>query len=84
MTEVAPSEGAMRLMEDWLAQLDGVRGLSPRTLTAYRRDVAGYLGFLALHEGGPMGEAALGRVATGDPGYALLNRLVLLVDCLNH
>ena len=66
MTEVVPSEGAVRLMEDWLAQLDGVRGLSPRTLTAYRRDVAGYLGFLALHEGGPMGEAALGRVATGD------------------
>jgi integrase/recombinase XerC len=53
-------------MEDWLAQLGGVRGLSPRTLTAYRRDVAGYLGFLAQHEGGPMGAAALAGVATGD------------------
>ena len=62
----APSEGAARLMQDWLAQLGGVRGLSPRTLDAYRRDVSGYLGFLALHEGGPLGEAALGRVATGD------------------
>jgi integrase/recombinase XerC len=66
MTEVVPSQGALRLMEDWLAQLAGVRDLSPRTITAYRRDVAGYLGFLALHEGGPLGEAALGRVATGD------------------
>jgi integrase/recombinase XerC len=66
MTGVVPSEGAVRLMEDWLAQLGGVRGLSPRTLTAYRRDVAGYLGFLAQHEGGPMGAAALAGVATGD------------------
>jgi integrase/recombinase XerC len=66
MTGVVPSEGAVRLMEDWLAQLGGVRGLSPRTLTAYRRDVAGYLRFLAQHEGGPMGAAALAGVATGD------------------
>ena len=43
-----------------------MRGASPRTLTAYRRDVAGYLGFLAGHWGGPAGAAALARVGTAD------------------
>jgi integrase/recombinase XerC len=64
-TGIGPSEGAARLLEDWLGQLGGVRGLSPRTLDAYRRDVSGYLGFLAAHEGGPMGTAALAQVGTG-------------------
>jgi integrase/recombinase XerC len=62
----APSEGAVRLLQDWLAQLGAVRGASQRTLIAYRRDVAGYLGFLAGHWGGPAGAAALGAVSTGD------------------
>jgi integrase/recombinase XerC len=62
----APSEGAAELMEAWLAQLAAVRGASPRTLVAYRRDVSGYLGFLALHWGGPAGGAALARVAVAD------------------
>jgi integrase/recombinase XerC len=43
-----------------------VRGASPRTLVAYRRDVSGYLGFLALHWGGPAGGAALARVTVAD------------------
>ena len=64
MSAPAPSDGALALMEEWLAQLEAVRGLSPRTITAYRRDVSGYLGFLALHNGGPAGRAALGRVGT--------------------
>ncbi len=63
---VRPSEGAARLMLDWIAQLGAVRGASPRTLTAYRRDVANYLGFLAAHWGGPAGAATLGRVSTAD------------------
>ncbi len=53
-------------MHDWLAQLGAVRGMSPRTLTAYRRDVSGYLGFLAGHWGGPAGAAALARVSVSD------------------
>ncbi len=61
---MAPSDGAVDLLESWLGQLGGVRGLSPRTLEAYRRDVSGYLGFLALHEGGPMGAAALAATGT--------------------
>ena len=43
-----------------------MRGASPQTLTAYRRDVAGYLGFLAGHWGGPAGAAALAAVSTAD------------------
>ena len=66
MTAVAPSDGAAQLLRDWLDQLGAVKGASPRTLTAYERDVAGYLGFLARHWGGPAGAAALGRVGTGD------------------
>jgi len=60
------SAGATRLLEDWLTQLAAVRGSSPRTVEAYRADVAGYLGFLALHWGGPAGVAALGRVTVAD------------------
>ncbi len=66
MTETAASEGAVALLEAWLTQLGGIRDLSPRTLTAYRRDVSGYLGFLTRHFGGPCGAAALGRVSTSD------------------
>ncbi len=61
-----PSGGAEALLQEWLAQLGAVRGASQKTLTAYRRDVAGYLGFLAGHWGGPVGLAPLGRVSTGD------------------
>jgi integrase/recombinase XerC len=60
------SGGATQLLEDWLAQLGAVRDASPRTLVAYRRDVAGFLGFLAGHWGGPAGRAALGRVTVTD------------------
>ena len=63
---VTPSEGAAALMRHWLAQLGAVRGMSPRTIEAYGADVAGYLGFLAGHWGGPAGAAALGRVSTSD------------------
>ena len=57
-----PSAGAADLLERWLAQLSAVRQRSPKTVEAYRRDVAGYLGFLAGYQGGPMGLAALGDV----------------------
>ena len=62
----AASMGAAAAMADWLAQLAGVRGASPRTIEAYRRDVSGYLGFLADHWGGPAGVAALGDVGIAD------------------
>ena len=66
MTDPAPSEGAARLLEDWLDRMRGIRGASPRTITAYRRDVSGFLGFLALHHGGPAGRRALAEITTSD------------------
>lgn len=62
----AASDGAAAALADWLDILAGVRGLSPKTVEAYRRDVAGYLGFLAGHWGEPAGTAALGRISTAD------------------
>ena len=62
----ALSGGAADLLERWLAQLTAVRQRSAKTADAYRRDVAGYLGFLALHRGGPMGRQALGDVTLAD------------------
>ena len=61
-----PSAGAADLLDRWIANLGSVRGRSAKTLDAYRRDVAGFLGFMAGHTGGPMGQAALGAVAITD------------------
>ena len=67
LSDPAPGgEAASALLDAWLVQLAAVRGASPLTIDAYRRDVAGYLGFLAGHLGGPVGTAALGRVAVSD------------------
>lgn len=64
MTPLSP--GASALVEAWLAQLSALRGASPRTLTAYRADLAGFLGFLTRHRGEPVGPAGLARVGIGD------------------
>lgn len=50
-------------VNDWLDNLSALKGASLATLNAYRRDVYGYLGFLAAHRGGPSGLAAV--IATG-------------------
>ncbi len=60
------SAGAAELMARWLAQLTAVGHRSPKTVEAYRRDVARYLGFMAEHRGGPMGRAALGTVTLAE------------------
>ena len=65
-TAFIASEGAQALVERWLAGLTGIRNMSPRTIQAYRRDVAGFLGFLAGHWGGPAGRAALAQVGPRD------------------
>lgn len=64
MTE--PSAGAEVLLTRWLAQLSAVGRRSPKTVEAYRRDVARYLGFMARHRGGPMGRAALGEITLAE------------------
>lgn len=48
---------------DWLA---AERGASPRTIAAYRGDLALFLGFLATHWGGEPDLAGLGRITLAD------------------
>ena len=43
----------------WLDQLRALDGAAVNTISAYRRDVSGFLGFLAGHLGGAAGTAAL-------------------------
>ena len=68
MSAQAPSisDGATALLGDWLIHLAAVRDASDKTIDAYRRDVSGYIGFLTLHTGGPVGRGVLGDVAVGD------------------
>jgi integrase/recombinase XerC len=60
------SEGAAAAVEAWLVALRAGPGARPATLSAYRRDVTRFLGFLADHWGGPAGRGALARMATAD------------------
>ncbi|MEM7545575.1 MAG: tyrosine recombinase XerC [Pseudomonadota bacterium] len=56
-------------MADLVARwLDGRRGqaASPHTIDAYRHDVSGWLGFLALHFGGPVGRTGLAGITPRD------------------
>lgn len=60
------SAGAEDLLGRWLAQLSAVGRRSPKTVEAYRHDVARYLAFMGAHHGGPMGRAALGEVTLAE------------------
>ncbi|MEM9431046.1 MAG: tyrosine recombinase XerC [Pseudomonadota bacterium] len=57
------SGGAEDLLRRWC---DAVSGKSAATVTAYRRDVGGYLRFLTEHLGGPIGLTEIAGVRTGD------------------
>ena len=54
------------LLRRWLTQLSAAKGASPRTVEAYRRDAAGWLGFLARHRGEPVAPAALAAVTPAE------------------
>ncbi|MBB5514336.1 integrase/recombinase XerC [Rubricella aquisinus] len=54
------------LLTRWLSELSAARGASPHTIDAYRRDVAGFLGFLVIHQGEGAGRVALGKVTQSD------------------
>lgn len=56
-TDVSPA--TRDALSQWLAAMAAVDGAAPRTLEAYGRDVAGFLGFLARHEGGAAGLARI-------------------------
>jgi integrase/recombinase XerC len=53
-------------LEDWLAQGRARKGYSERTVEAYRTDVAGFLGFLAVHNGGAGGVASVAALGVTD------------------
>ena len=58
------SDGARALLDRFLDQIIAVRGQSPRTADSYRRDIAGYLGFLTGHRGEAVGHRGLGEVTS--------------------
>ncbi|MBV1865798.1 MAG: tyrosine recombinase XerC [Rhodobacteraceae bacterium] len=60
------ASGAYDLLERWLTTLTALRGVSDKTIEAYRRDVGGFLGFLSGHFGGPQGMSALSKVKITD------------------
>lgn len=56
--------GLSDALERWLAELQAVGGRAEKTLTAYRSDVLGFLGFLQAYEGDGLGTGALARLST--------------------
>jgi integrase/recombinase XerC len=66
MSALEGSAGGLDLLARFLGYQSGARAASPLTVTAYRSDIAAFLGFLNGHLGGPAGRAALGAVAHTD------------------
>ncbi len=50
----------------WLDHLSAIKGASPKTVEAYRRDLAGFLVFISQHQGGAGGVAALDSLPQTD------------------
>ena len=50
----------------WMRDLGAVRRLAAKTLEAYRRDLAQFVNFLALHTGGPVSVATLRDMRAAD------------------
>ncbi|WP_425049545.1 tyrosine recombinase XerC [Psychromarinibacter sp. S121] len=63
---LALSPGLREALSRWLEHLKALDGASANTITAYGRDVRGFLAFLAHHRGGAMGTAVLGDVTVSD------------------
>lgn len=53
-------------LHNWLASERALNGAAEATLRAYTTDVAGFLSFLSLHDGGRAGLAALARISLSD------------------
>ncbi len=64
MTAISPQ--VRDALEQWSRQLSALHGAAANTVTAYLRDVTGYLHFLALHRGGTEGLAALATLPQSD------------------
>lgn len=63
---LALTPAARDLLEAWARHLTGVRGRAEATVTAYTRDVTGFLAFQAVHQGGAPGLAGLRETGTRD------------------
>ena len=50
-------------LSSWLERLRALDGAAANTVAAYGRDVAGFLGFLALHRGGTEGPGAVANLS---------------------
>lgn len=53
-------------LANWLTHMKALRGASPATIDAYRRDVAGFLGFLQGYQGGVVSLSVLAGVDQRD------------------
>ena len=60
------SPAARDALEAWLTHLKALDGKAAHTVTAYVRDVSGWLAFLAQHRGGAEGVAALTTLPASD------------------
>lgn len=53
-------------MSRWIDHLRAIDGVAENTLTAYQRDLAGFLAFLTQHHGESLGQAPLARLTITD------------------
>ena len=60
------SDGLRDAMARWLDHLRAVDGVAENTITAYQRDLAGFLAFLGGHFGDSLGQAPLARLTISD------------------
>ncbi|TMV12566.1 tyrosine recombinase XerC [Arenibacterium halophilum] len=64
MTLISPA--CRDALQNWLDGRRALAGAADHTITAYSRDVAGFLAFMAEHHGGGQGLAALERITVSD------------------
>jgi len=60
------SPGLSDALQRWLSELTAIHGRAPKTVDAYRADVAGFLGFLQTYRGDTLGAASLRDLTTRD------------------
>jgi integrase/recombinase XerC len=66
VTSLAISPAAREALARWIEHLRALDGAATHTLTAYTRDVSGFLGFLSIHQGGTTGNQSIATVSQSD------------------
>jgi integrase/recombinase XerC len=66
VTSLAISPAAREALARWIEHLRALDGAATHTLTAYTRDVSGFLGFLSIHQGGTSGTQSIATVSQSD------------------